>query len=412
MPRILPLSVLLLASLPGCASDPSAPAEATSVVRFAAFNTSLAAEGSAEEPAYLAAADPDGPLFAKARAVAGVLHAVRPDVVLLSEFDDAGDGVSISRFLALLAEEAPADAEPLRYAAAWHPPVNTGEPSGLDLDGDGEVGGPGDAWGWGEYPGQFGLLLLSRFEVDAAGAVDFRHARWADLPGNALPRGFYRPDVVAQLRLSSKTHADVGVAVPLPGGGTREIRVLISHPTPPVFDGPEDRNGRRNRDEIRFWTKHLARPEAAGVPAVLLGDLNADPFDGDGDPLVGDGDPLVGDGDPSVGDGEPAAIRGLLSAPGVRNVPTPASAGGPAAAERDGGANATHRGPAEHDTADFSDEGPYGPGNLRVDYALPVNLEPVDAGVFWPANGPMAAVAAAASDHRLVWVDVAVPAAP
>ena len=87
-------------------------------------------------------------------------------------------------------------------------------------------------------------------------------------------------------------------------------------------------------------------------------------------------------------------------------MPTPASAGGPAAAARDGGANAAHRGPAAHDTADFGDEGPYGPGNLRVDYALPINLEPVDAGVFWPADGPMAALAAAASDHRLVWVDV------
>ena len=96
--------------------------------------------------------------------------------------------------------------------------------------------------------------------------------------------------VAAQLRLSSKTHADVGVAVPTVDGGFREVRVLISHPTPPVFDGPEDRNGRRNRDEIRFWSIHLDRPEAAGVPAVLLGDLNADPFDGDafvGDAFVG-----------------------------------------------------------------------------------------------------------------------------
>ena len=92
----------MLTLLAGCASAPAADADAdaATLVRFAAFNTSMAAEGTAEEPAYLAAADPDGPLFAKARAVAGVLHAVRPDVVLLSEFDDAGDGESISRFLA------------------------------------------------------------------------------------------------------------------------------------------------------------------------------------------------------------------------------------------------------------------------------------------------------------------------
>ncbi|BAM03157.1 endonuclease/exonuclease/phosphatase family protein [Phycisphaera mikurensis] len=386
-PAVLLLLLLLLAFLPlgACAGAGGAGGPATA--RFAAFNTSLSAEGTADSPAYLAAAEEASPLAEKARAVAAVLRAVRPDVVLLSEFDDAGDGRSIARLVAMLQEEGGAGGEPLQYTAAWHPPVNTGEPSGLDLDADGAVGGPGDAWGWGTYPGQFGLLLLSRFPIDAADARSFRLVRWADQPENAMPAGFYPAGVAEELRLSSKTHADVGVRVPLPGGGEREVRVLVSHPTPPVFDGPEDRNGRRNADEIRFWTRYLSGPETAGVPAVLLGDLNADPFDGEGDP---------------------AAIRGLLAAPGVRGVPTPASAGGPAAAERDGGANATHRGPAAHDTADFGDAGPHGPGNLRVDYALPVRLEPLGAGVFWPADGPMAEAAAAASDHRLVWVDVRV----
>lgn len=371
------------------AEGPAAAALAvgSGVVRFAAFNTSLAAAGRADAHAWLSEADDHGPLMTRSRAVAAVLREVRPDVVLLSEFDDAGDGRSIDRFLRLLAEGGPAGAAPLRYAHRWHPPVNTGQPSGLDLNADGEVGGPGDAWGWGAYPGQFGLLLLSRFPLDVQGAQTFDTLRWVDLPGHALPRDFYPADVADRLRLSSKTHADVGVAVPSADSPARQVRVLISHPTPPVFDGPEDRNGRRNRDEVRFWSLHLARPEAAGVPAVLLGDLNADPFDGDGDQ---------------------AAIRGLLRAPGVVDVPTPASAGGPAAAERDGGANATHRGPAAHDTADFGDTGPFGPGNLRVDYALPVNLPVVNAGVFWPADGPLAEVAAAASDHRLVWVDVQV----
>ncbi|MDQ3106173.1 MAG: GAF domain-containing protein, partial [Actinomycetota bacterium] len=49
------------------------------------------------------------------------------------------------------------------------------------------------------------------------------------------------------LRLSSKSHWDVTLNI----GGTL-VHALVSHPTPPVFDGTEDRNGKRNHDEIRF----------------------------------------------------------------------------------------------------------------------------------------------------------------
>ena len=56
------------------------------------------------------------------------------------------------------------------------------------------------------------------------------------------------------------------------------------------------------------------------------------------------------------------------------------------------------------DTADFSDTSP---GNLRVDYVLPsADLTVCASGVVWPTEetGP-----AMSSDHRLVWIDVALP---
>ena len=61
------------------------------------------------------------------------------------------------------------------------------------------------------------------------------------------------------------------------------------------------------------------------------------------------------------------------------------------------------------DTADWRDDG--GPGNLRVDYVLPsAGLAITGSGVFWPAPGaPLADAAVEASDHRLVWVDLALP---
>src|SRR3546814_2632341 len=54
---------------------------------------------------------------------------------------------------------------------AYLAPVNTGVPSGLDLDGSGTVGGEGrdrgnDAWGYGLHPGQYGMLVLSRYPID------------------------------------------------------------------------------------------------------------------------------------------------------------------------------------------------------------------------------------------------------
>ena len=96
---------------------------------------------------------------------------------------------------------------------------------------------------------------------------------------------------MAILRLSSKNHVDVPVWV-----HGHQLHLLLSHPTPPVFDGPENRNGRRNHDEIRLWSDYLSGGERAnyliddagksgGLHSedlfVVLGDLNADPFDGD-----------------------------------------------------------------------------------------------------------------------------------
>ena len=46
---------------------------------------------------------------------------------------------------------------------------------------------------------------------------------------------------------------------------------------------------------------------------------------------------------------------------------------------------------------------------MRVDYALPSRgLEVKATGVYWPKPGEPGADAVTASDHRMVWVDVAI----
>ena len=183
---------------------------------------------------------------------------------------------------------------------------NSGLQDGRDADGDGRTGTPGDAQGYGEFAGQGGMALLSVLPVDIAASRDFSGYLWQDLPG-ALLTGDTPPEGASAVqRLSSVGHWDL--SLDLPDG--REMRLLAWHASPPVFDGPEDRNGRRNHDEAAFWLSYLdgRLAQAPGdAPFVLLGDANLDPDDGDG---------------------RPEALRRLLAHPRLLD-PMPKSVGGP-----------------------------------------------------------------------------------
>lgn len=317
-------------------------------------------------------------------AVVAVIQAARPDILLLNGFDHDLRGVALAAFRARLATGS----EAIDYPFAFAPAQNAGVDSGLDLDGDGRLRGPRDALGWGAFRGQGAMALLSRFPIDPDASHDFRDLRRTDPPEAwtpAEPGGVPFLDAAARAAppLPSRSHWDV--AVRLPGG---PLRVLASNPTPPLFDGPEGLNRRRNAAEIGFWTRYLdgaAFPDASGRPArlegpfVLLGNLNTDPADGAGDR---------------------EAIAALLGHPALTD-PRPESAGAEAAASgQDGGA-------PERDTARFGARG------LRLDYALPSrDLAVLGAGVVWPAPGaPLAEAIAAGPPHRLVWVDVVPPGA-
>ena len=163
-----------------------------------------------------------------------------------------------------------------------------------------------------------------------------------------------------------------------------------------MFDGPEDRNGTRNHDEIKLWAEYLNNKNSqwlcddknscGGLPDdarfVIAGDLNADPIDGDG---------------------VPGTMRQLLEHPRVLNYNTPISEGAVISAKTVGQANLNHRGNAADDTGDF------GPkvGNLRLDYVLPsAGMEVKASGVFWLKPGDAGYQWMDASDHHMVWVDV------
>jgi hypothetical protein len=393
--------VLALTILAAAGFRPAAAAERPpGLIRVATFNCSL--NRASAEALRSDLATPDN---VQARAVAEIVQRVRPDILLLQEFDYDDEGVALRRFQANYLSRPQNGAEAIRFEHSFFTESNTGQPSGLDLSNDGRVQGGEDALGFGEFPGQYAMALLSRFPIDRAQTRTFRKFLWRDMPGALLPddvntpapADWYSSKELAVLPLSSKSHWDVPVEI-----GKVTLHLLASHPTPPAFDGTEDRNGKRNHDEIRLWSDYLdgasyLRDDAGrsgkfkAKAFLIMGDQNSDPVDGG-----------------SVNN----AIGALLGHPRVDSSFVPRSSGAAEASSAQGGANAAQRGDPRADTADFNDNVA---GNLRVDYLLPSKeLRVCGGGVFWPPKAdPAAALVwgnrpAPSSDHRLVWLDVIV----
>ena len=387
---------ILIVLIAAVGMTPAAAADRPAgLVRIATFNCSLnrASVGTLRHDL----ATPDN---AQARVVAEIIQRVRPDILLLQEFDYDAEGAALRDFQTNYLGRPQNGSAAIGFAHSFFTESNTGQPSGFDLSNDGRVHGGEDALGFGEFPGQYAMALLSRFPIDQAHARTFRKFLWRDMPGALLPPGWYSPEELAVLPLSSKSHWDVPVRI-----GKATLHLLASHPTPPAFDGPEDRNGRRNHDEIRFWGDYLDgaayirddQGKSGGFrdkAFMIMGDQNSDPVDGG-----------------SLND----AIGALLAHPRIDARFLPQSPGGAEASAAQGGANAAQRGDPRFDTADFNDRVA---GNLRVDYLLPSKgLRVCGGGVFWPSQTDPAASLVwgdrppPSSDHRLVWIDVSVSGA-
>ena len=431
---------------------------ADTTVRFATFNASLnrntlgdllfdlsATQAAAVDIArpYASNADTAGLTtqqreVLQAHNVAEIVQRINADVLLVNEFDFDNAGTPGSTSIASTHTYSSQAAQLFQdnYLSVAHgggttgrqisnsviynyrhtPATNTGIASGFDLNNNGVVSGGDDAFGFGNFAGQFGFTVYSKYEIKSVRS--FQNFLWKDMPGNRLTSdptvgannlaNFYSAAEIDVLRLSSKNHVDVVLDV----NGT-EVHFLTAHPTPPVFDGAEDRNGKRNADEIRFWSDYIGGAGyvyddqggtgglASGSIFVIAGDYNADPNDGDAfqDP-----------------------IEALLQNPLVNVGSTPQSQGGVLAAvdvNNNGNANASHLTDPRFDTADFSDSAP---GNLRVDYVLPSsNVSIVSSGIFWPVEGtadrplvgefntPGLFAGLPSSDHKAVFVDVAIP---
>lgn len=372
---------------------PDALHEQTQSLRVATFNASLNRPREGQ-----LALDLAEPHDAQAQAVAEIVQRNAPDILLLNEFDYDSKGTAVRLFSENYLKVSQRDQIPIEYPYTYVASSNTGIQSGADLDGDGIVGGAGDAFGFGDFEGQFAMVLYSKYPIDTEKVRTFQNFLWKDMPDSQLPADYYSELVQSVLRLPSKSVWDVPVKI-----GESTVHIIASHPTPPVFDGAEKRNKRRNHDEIRLLNDYISGGEDAGYiyddngthgplkrgsNFIVLGDLNSDSHNGDSDP---------------------AAIKQLRTNPLLVD-PKPVGEKCSAFASSRMGRSALLL-----DALSTADFGRGAKGVMRVDYVLPSKaLEVLDSGVYWPATGNdgadlVAGIPSASSDHRLVWVSLQLP---
>lgn len=380
-------------------------ASASTSIRVATFNVSMEARNYTEEGENHSSSNQASvPLSAQLlknalmsgkhmqiKNVAEILQRVRPNIVLLNEFDfieNPKQGILAfqNKYLAMSQKGA----KPIRYPYFYIAPVNTGVLAPVDLNNDGNVSLPGDGFGFGFYPGHYGMAVLSQFPINRAEVRTFQKFLWRDMPGAKKPqhedgKPYYSDAAWDVFRLSSKSHWDIPINV-----NGEIIHILASHPTPPVFDGPENRNGKRNHDEIRFWTDYISEEEkdsayiyddkkkygglGKGKRFVVMGDLNASMFEGDG-----------------IHEG----IRSLIKHEKIMASVLPKSVAG-----KENKPDSLH---SESHTAQWG---------MLADYVLPsiFGFEFEKSGIFWPRKNSeyyrLVDSRKSSSDHRLVWLQL------
>jgi endonuclease/exonuclease/phosphatase family metal-dependent hydrolase len=382
------LYLILILILISCSSKIPKSSSSTQTLRFASYNVALF-----RSEAGGLAKDLNSGRDTQIQNVAAVIQHINPDVIALMEFDYDPSGALLDAFQKNYLGIGQQGEQAVFYKYKLSIPSNTGLLSGFDYNNDGKVALPDDGFGFGRYEGQYAFAILSKYPIDEKNIRSFQKMKWSAMPNamqpvNADETTYYDTDEWESFRVSSKNHIDIPVVTP----GDKVVHIVLAHPTPPVFDGYEDRNGLRNYEEIRLLKDYVSNADylvddkgqkgglAVGASFVIMGDLNADPVDGDS---------YLG------------AINQLLDYSGINSTVTtgaliPKSNGGKIYNK-----SKNDKGDPAFDTSFFG---------KRIDYVLPsADFKVLDSGVFWPAEGEVLYEQVKdkkASDHLLVWVEV------
>ena len=387
-----------IASKAMAANNTQLNTEATTKLRIATFNVSMEAFNYAK-PSPNRTPNVTGDELTQAlrgnnpqiKNIAEIIQRVNPDIILLNEFDHVDKNhENILYFMKNYLGNGQNKQNEIHYPYFYQGTVNTGVKVNKNTNNENKDNQPttNNLHGYGYFEGHYGMVLLSKYPIDEKAIRTFQLFKWRDMPGALKPidpstkEPWFSEDVWSNLRLSSKSHWDIPVNI---NGQT--VHVLASHPTPPVFDGLENRNGKRNHDEIRFWFDYINNTQASYIyddngnkgglspnqPFVIVGDQNASSVEGD-----------------AIN----SSIEALITDSKLQD-PMPTSLGGQL--HKSDNIN------AKYHTAYWG---------MRADYVLPsvFGFTIKDSGVFWPQKNDEAfrliKDRQASSDHRLVWVDL------
>ena len=334
------------------------------------------------------------------KAAAEVIRKVNPDVLMINEIDHDIDAMLLGNDYSLNAHRFN-DAylnqgeNPLNYQFVYAAPCNTGFLSGKDFDNNGKVATEadrgldfygGDCYGYGAYPGQYSMTILSRYPLQIEKARTFQKFLWKDLPNNLIPPKWYSDDEIEIYRLSSKSHWDIPVKI-----GEKTIHLLLSHPTPSGYDEAENRKGRLNYDEIRMWVHYLNND------SVLVDDKGKRGGLAETESFIVAGDMNASIRGEILETGQ-RAIDQLLKHPRINDCGQLLVNKGALSIQMPGSPNYIERSSSGEGTR-----------SSRVDHLLPsIDLKPINGGVYRPdatVNPEDAALAKKASDHRMIWLD-------
>ncbi len=325
--------------------------------------------------------------------IAEIIQRTHPDILVLQEFDYDAKGANLQLFQQNYLSKSHHYSTPIHYPYRYAAPSNTGVMM-KGLINDNKQHTPKDCYGYGQYPGQYAFSILSKYPIVKEEIRTFQYFLWKDMPQPLLPfhedaTPFFSQEVLDIFRLSSKNHVDIPIQI-----NNKIIHVIAAHPTPPIFDGAEYLNRKRNHDEIRLIADYIAdenndylyddKGKKGGIDKnssfIVFGDLNADPNDGNS---------------------YPGAIEQLLTHPKInREVAlgkkTPASRGAITQVQR-----YPCNGKRQYHTYVFG---------LRLDYVLPsTDLSVKASGVYWLDlldRLNYLTYGKEGSDHRLVWLDI------
>ncbi|NDK31547.1 endonuclease/exonuclease/phosphatase family protein [Nesterenkonia sp. Hz 6-5] len=349
---------------------------------MATLHADITADSTGEDPVKDLIASLSTGNHTQARAVAQTVQMNDPDIVVLT-------GVSydkehqIAELLNSYLAAGQHSESGLDYPYTFTDGTNSGRESGVDLDGDGTIGGPGDAVGYGEYPGHYGTVIFSKYPIVEHEVRTFKEFLWSDVPDTSMTTGRDSSLESSVLRLNETSMWDVPVEVD--GEHVHLISASVASP-------PEVADTNRGDDMRRVMADYVA-----GRAWYLYDDAGET---GHMDP----GTPFVVAGVPAVRAGESENLDVLLESPVIRDTRPEAVTEVP-----------QEEHPAATSAADPEDTRHVAGGRgERASFVLPsASVDVSGSGIFWPAEGEhgyevVDPDSAYGLDDRLVWLDLTI----